>query len=111
MCNTVKAVKTAAKVATAAPGIATPNGLRLLAYHPNPFNPRTDLEFVMSAPGEVLLEIFDAGGRLRERLDLGHFAAGQHRCRWDARGMASGVYICRLRAGAAADTRKLTLLR
>jgi len=36
---------------------------------------------------------------------------GEYTATWDARGMASGVYICRLTAGDARETKKMLLFR
>lgn len=39
------------------------------------------------------------------------FAAGVHEVPWAAEGFPSGVYLCRLEAGSAAQTRVLLLIR
>ena len=42
----------------------TPPGLQLLPAHPNPFNGRTQLEFVIPVAGPVRLGVYDLRGRL-----------------------------------------------
>lgn len=99
-------------VTSAAGGVPdAPAAPRLLANHPNPFNPRTALNFELAAPQEVILEIFDPGGRLIDALDLGVCSAGQHQVFWNADAVSAGVYLCRLSAGSSTDTRKLTLIK
>ena len=39
------------------------------------------------------------------------YEAGDHSVVWDARGMASGLYLLRLRAGGASVTSYLTLTK
>jgi len=100
-------------VTGAPPGPATD---RLLQNIPNPFNPATVIECVVSAPGRVRLEIFGLRGeRIRSLLDA-ELPAGRHRALWDGRdddgrAVASGVYFYRLRAGEFGAIRKLTLVR
>ncbi len=95
-------------------------GPRLDAW-PNPFNPRTDLRFSLSADAAGSLDVFDISGRHLRTLAEGNFSAGQHQFVWDGRdgdgrALASGVYFARLAAftedgGSLAATRKLVLLR
>jgi hypothetical protein len=99
----------AGRMVTAAP--ASSPGPRLLANHPNPFNPRTTLSFELPVPAEVTLEFFDARGRRIDVLSLGDRPAGSQLAIWDAGGAPSGTYLCRLRAGDTSHSRKLTLVR
>lgn len=92
-------------------------GPAALAGYPNPFNPRTTLRFRLEAPARATLEVHDLAGRLVRRLLQAELAAGEHEVAWDGldeagRGVASGQYVARLRAGdGGAVTRKLTLVR
>lgn len=92
-------------------------GAPALAGYPNPFNPRTTLRFALDQGQDVSLDIHDLAGRLVRRLVAERLPAGEHAVTWDGlddagRGVASGQYVARLRAGEAAPvTRKLTLLR
>lgn len=104
---------------TAAPSIPIPGTLALRAY-PNPFNPRTDLQFSLETDGRVRVEIFDVRGRRLALIDEGDYAAGTHTLRWNGRdakgqGLPSGVYLARLafeKDGARAfGSRKLILVR
>ena len=90
--------------------------LRLEAL-PNPFNPRTVLRFILARPARAELALFDvAGRRVRTLLAGAPLPAGPHELVWDGaddagRSVASGVYLGRLRAGGAAATTRLLLLR
>ena len=83
---------------------------------PNPFNPRTSIEFTLAAAGRVRLEIFDTRGRLIDRLVDEELPAGRHTVVWNGTGpggrpVASGVYFYRLRADGYESVRKMTLVK
>lgn len=92
------------------PGARAPG--RLLPNRPNPFNPRTRLDFEIERPADCGLEFFDLRGRLVDRLVVGPRAAGRHSSTFDASGLASGTYFAVLTLdGIAADRRKISLIR
>ena len=83
---------------------------------PNPFNPTTSITFEVERAQDVSLRIFDISGRLVRTLAEGRIAAGPHTAVWNGRNdhgrhLPSGHYICRLRAGNALDSRRLTQLK
>lgn len=83
---------------------------------PNPFNPRTTINFGLAAPGRARLDIFDVRGRLVRTLLDADLAAGDHAVTWDGcddqgRGAASGSYFCRLAAGGVERRSTLQLVR
>ncbi len=88
-----------------------PAGFRLVQNAPNPFRSRTTLSFELDRPGEVRLEVFDVAGRRVATLAEGRHEAGTHTATWDAYGLASGVYVARLTAAGAVETRRMTLVR
>ena len=94
--------------------IAYPNALA--QNFPNPFNPSTTIAFSLKKSQHASLDIFDVRGAHVRTLLQRVIEAGNHRAQWDGmdeRGsrVASGVYFCRLQAGAFSQTRKLTMLR
>jgi hypothetical protein len=84
---------------------------------PNPFNPATEIRFALPTGGaRVELKVYDFAGRLVRTLVDEDLPAGEHTVSWrgaDDRGrqVASGVYVCRLRAGETVATRKLNLVK
>ena len=89
-----------------------------LGNAPNPFNPRTEIQFALPQSGKVEIRIFDLAGRLVRNFDLGSTEAGRHSITWDGtdqsgHGVVSGVYFSRLfvdgspRGGAS----KMSLLK
>jgi hypothetical protein len=87
--------------------------------YPNPFNPSTEINFRVSFAGHVNLKVFDIRGREVATLVNDIRQPGMYSVRWDAAGMASGVYLYLLSAsetsGSATkshiETKKMTLLR
>ena len=72
-------------------------GLTGLSSYPNPFTASTHLSFTLARPGRVTLRILDVLGRvvavpLEEELLL----SGAHEVLWQARGLASGLYLAHL---------------
>jgi hypothetical protein len=77
----------------------------------NPFEGATTLEFELTRPSDVRLEVFDAAGRLVTNLMQGRLEAGRHTATWNAAGRASGMYFSRLSTGDEVSMQKLILLR
>jgi hypothetical protein len=73
-----------------------PEEFALLQNYPNPFNPTTAISFQLSAVSDVTLEVFDVTGKKVASLADGVYPAGAHSIRWDATGVSSGIYLCRL---------------
>jgi hypothetical protein len=61
--------------------------------------------------GEVNLRVYDILGREVAVLVNGEMIAGYHEVKFDAAGLASGVYLYRLQANGYAETRKLILTK
>lgn len=84
---------------------------RLFQNFPNPFNPSTTIKYQLTASNHVTLGVFDLVGHKVTSLVDEVQKPGDHFVKWDATGIASGVYLCRLQAGEFTATRKLLLLR
>jgi hypothetical protein len=88
-----------------------PEEFVMRAAYPNPFNPSTTISYELPRAGNISLRVFDLLGREVAVLAEGFSAEGTHQVRFDASGLASGVYFARLEAGDFVQTRKLMLLR
>jgi hypothetical protein len=81
-----------------------PSAIELSQNYPNPFNPSTTISFQLpalsrvegSAVSHVRLKVFDLLGKEIATLVNGNFSPGSHTVRWDASGLASGLYFYRL---------------
>ena len=89
----------------------TPGSYGLMQNYPNPFNPTTTIPYTLATPSRVVLGVFNTLGQQVAELQNGEQGAGYHEVRFDARGLPSGMYFCRLRAGSYTETRKLMLTR
>ncbi len=88
-----------------------PAVIELDQNYPNPFNPVTTITYRIGEPGDVRLEVFDLlGRRVGLLVDQPH-TAGAYRVSFDASGLASGVYLYRIEAGASSTVRRMVLLR
>ena len=95
---------------------ALPPATILAAIYPNPFNPRTMIEFELAGTGPIELAIYDVRGRLVRVMDSGSRSAGRYQATWDGqdsdgRAVPTGTYFCRLSTPQGSQTRKLTLAR
>ncbi len=79
--------------------------------YPNPFNPSTNIRFELPSSGQVQLVVFDILGRRVATIVDGQMQAGYHQVRFDARHLASGMYLYQLRAGGKVFTKKFTLIK
>jgi hypothetical protein len=83
----------------------------LAPNYPNPFNPETSVEFSVENEGPVSLAVYDVLGREVALLVNEARPAGTYRISWNAANMPSGIYFCKLTAGATTQTRKMVLMR
>ena len=82
-----------------------------LSSFPNPFNPGATITFTLGTGASVRLVVYDMLGKKIRTLASGRYGAGTHPVWWDASGMPSGVYICRLEGSGGTRTVKLLLTR
>ena len=76
---------------------------------PNPFTETTEIQYTLAQAASVQLTVYTVDGRAVARLVDAWQQAGSYRLTWDARGFSSGVYLCRLSAGAFTTTRRMVL--
>ena len=87
-----------------------------LRVAPNPFNPRTTIEFDLPRAAAVTLDIYDIQGRRVRQLLNETMDAGPHSQVWNGRDRqgkqaSSGIYFYRFKAGDQERLGKLTLLK
>jgi len=104
------------EVAGGARGV--PQKYALLQNYPNPFNPVTSIAYALPVDSHVRLTVFDLTGREVAILVDGTEGAGIKTVEWDARGIASGVYVYRMTSVGVHDpgrvfveSRKMVVLK
>ncbi len=93
-----------------------PNGLLLAQSYPNPFNPGTSIRYFLPRDAEVTFDIYNVVGRKVRTLVNSPQPSGWHSVRWDGRDelgrpLASGLYICRLKADAGCLYGRILLVK
>ena len=86
----------------------TPAAFTLGQNYPNPFNPSTRIPFTVSREERIALEVFNILGQRIAVLANGVMQAGAYSATFDAKGLASGVYVYRL-TGSSGVTLSRTL--
>ncbi len=83
----------------------------LLPAYPNPFNSSTQIRYQIPEVDRVTLKVFDLLGREVATLVDEVQVAGSKTVRFDATGLATGVYFYRLQTADFAATRRFILIR
>ena len=79
---------------------------------PNPFNPITKIQYQLKLNSKVELDIYDIQGKKVTTLVSDELPVGNYEVEWDASGLTSGIYICRLKTNQKfIQTRKLILMK
>jgi len=79
--------------------------------YPNPFNPSTTIPFRVKEPCRVILKVYDALGKEIAVLADRKYFAGNHSVRFEASGLAAGIYVVRLEAEDHTLTRKMVVTK
>jgi predicted GH43/DUF377 family glycosyl hydrolase len=88
-----------------------PKYLSLEQNYPNPFNPITNIQFSNPKSQFISLEIYNVLGQKVASLVSEKLNPGVHKYEWQAGGLPSGIYYCRIQAGEFEQVRKMVLLR
>jgi parallel beta-helix repeat protein len=94
----------------------TPEFTRIILAYPNPFNPTTIIEFVLSHNSHIQIAVHDLLGRQVKCLADKQVNAGQYKIIWDTTNdqgqkVAAGFYFCRMEADDFIDVIKLMFVK
>jgi len=95
-------------------GSGIPESYGLSQNYPNPFNPTTAISYQVSAASNVKLVVYDVLGREVAVLVNERKAPGRYEVSFDASGLGTGVYFCRMTSDGMqgrALVRKMLLLK
>ena len=93
-------------------GEMVPSEYALEQNYPNPFNPSTVIEFSLPENvGNVKLSIYNTLGEKVAELVNTALAAGRYSYQWNAKNIATGMYIYELRTDKFVAMRKMLLIK
>jgi Secretion system C-terminal sorting domain len=92
--------------------IAYTNGnANAITIAPNPFSNSTTISFTLSQSQKVAIQIYDLDGKLIKTLTNEQMQAGAHQLKWQATGVAKGIYYLKFNAGNYAETKKISVIK
>jgi hypothetical protein len=94
----VQNAKTKLTVMAAENPVVIPSSYSLLGNYPNPFNPSTNIKFVLKETGSVKIEVFDLKGALVKEIYKNDLFFGENSINIDMNKKATGVYYYRFTA-------------
>ena len=96
------------------PDIISFSGIR--SIYPNPFNPLTTIDYEISMPADVKIEVYNNRGQLVRNFILGYKEQGSYKLTWEGEDnngclCSSGIYYIRMQAGKEIYIKKAVLLK
>lgn len=88
-----------------------PSDFRLEQNYPNPFNPTTNIQFSISKPEFVKLNVYDLTGKLVSSLINENLNAGNYEAKFNGENLSSGVYYYKLESASFTETKKMMLVK
>jgi hypothetical protein len=97
-------------------GQMLPNDIVIEKNYPNPFNPKTSIQFSLETQQTISIKILDLNGHLVKSLIRDILPAGKHKVQWDGLDknnlpVSSGVYIFSLQSEGKRFSQKMILLK
>ncbi|MBN1968713.1 MAG: C10 family peptidase [Candidatus Delongbacteria bacterium] len=88
-----------------------PESSEIVSAYPNPFNPTTNISFMINTNDNIKLAVYNSNGALVQELFSGKLTTGLHSISFDASKLSSGIYFCRMVAGSEMSNIKLMLIK
>ena len=94
----------------------TPKSFMIKGVYPNPFNPSTQIEYIIPDEGIVGVSIYDVNGRIIKNLIDESQSAGVHSIKWDSTNdqgkfVSAGIYFFSVDFKGRSETQKVILLK
>jgi len=83
----------------------------LAQNYPNPFNPVTNISYQLAKGGYVTLKIYNLFGHEIATLVNGYKPLGKYNIRFDASGLATGIYFYKIQVEDFSDMKKFILIK
>lgn len=78
---------------------------------PNPFNPKTEIQYSLKSNSNVLLVVYDINGKSVTTLVNKNQTAANYKIQFDGSNLSSGIYFYKLILGKFSETKKMVLLK
>jgi len=91
--------------------ISIPSSFSLFQNHPNPFNAKTTIKFVLPQASQVKIDAIDIAGRRVDTIADGQYQAGDNCVIWDAGDLSSGIYFAKMETHEESEIIKMVLLK
>jgi len=83
----------------------------MIQNYPNPFNLITNISYRLAKEGYVTLKIYNLFGQEIATLENGYKPLGKYNIKFDASGLASGIYFYQIQVEDFSDMKKFILLK
>jgi hypothetical protein len=90
---------------------SNPTEFNLAQNYPNPFNPSTTIRYAVPKTSQVSIKLYDLTGQEVASLVNEVKEVGTYEVKFDARNLASGVYLYKMIAGDFSSVKKLNVLK
>ena len=91
--------------------LEVPGNFSLHQNFPNPFNPVTTINYIVSKSALVKLTVYNSLGQTVEVLVNKNQSSGEYFVRWDASEYESGIYFYQIRIDGFQENRKMILMK
>ena len=88
-----------------------PGDISIENIYPNPFNPTTSIDFSISVPSSISIDLYDINGHLVKNITEGYYGTGSYSKLIDGSDITSGAYFVRLETEGYSITQKLMLIK
>ncbi|MEP7146541.1 MAG: T9SS type A sorting domain-containing protein, partial [bacterium] len=88
-----------------------PGNFSLSQNFPNPFNPKTIINYELPTANYVTLKVYDVLGNEVKTIVNEKETAGSYAIEFDASGFPSGIYYYKIKAGEFEQVKKMILLK
>ena len=87
-----------------------PNNITLMNF-PNPFNPKTTIQYSLVTKGAHRVYITNIIGNIVEEFQVDDFIVGERKISWNASSLSSGIYFAIIEQGNKSKAIKLSLIK
>lgn len=88
-----------------------PTQIKISNPYPNPFNPSTKIQFELTTPDFISVDLFDLKGKLVKNISHNEYSSGKHEIVVHGNELTSGVYFLRITGEQFSQSFKIILMK